>query len=142
MSSLKLLSVLVVAAVLSGCASTSIQGPQGPRIVTSGHANGSGQYAEVGLQFSTPGDFVALFSFPRWKSPVDTGGCLSWVNPLAWKEDGARTGRILFGQAVLVGGAVAVASADVDIDSSSSDPVVSPPPPSGGGGGVPPPSPR
>jgi hypothetical protein len=79
--------------------------------VGSGQATEYGQYAEIGVEFSSVGDFVAVFSPKRWKSPLATGGSLSWVNPVAWSEDAGRTGRILIGEAIIVGGAVAVASA-------------------------------
>ncbi len=119
MKSFNIAGCLLVAAVLSGCASPSVTGPQGPRIVSSGRATQDGQYGEIGLQFSTAGDFVAFFSPSRWPSPVDTGGPLSWINPLAWQEDAGRTSRILFGQVALVGGVVAAASADVGGSGSS-----------------------
>jgi len=77
--------------------------------VASGHSTEYGHYAEVGVEFSSVGDFVALVSPSRWKSPLATGGSLSWVNPMAWSEDAGRTGRILVGEAVIVGG-VAVAA--------------------------------
>lgn len=86
-------------------------GPRGPRIVGSGRSTEYEQYAEVGVEFSSVGDFVALVSPSRWKSPIATGGSLSWINPVAWSEDAGRTGRILVGEAVLVGGVAIAASA-------------------------------
>ena len=86
------------------------QGPGGPKLVGSGQSTEYGQYAQVGVEFSSMGDFVALVSPSRWKSPIATGGSLSWINPVAWGEDPGRTGRIFLGEAVIVGGAVAAAS--------------------------------
>jgi hypothetical protein len=74
-------------------------------------------YAEVGVEFSTTGDFFALFAPSRWKSPIKTGGSLSWVNPSAWSEDAGRTGRILLGEAVVVGAVAGVAAASGGGDS-------------------------
>jgi len=129
-------SALAVA-LFSGCASTQPTGSKGPNIVSSGHASETGQYAEVGVEFTSWGDFVALVSPNRWSSPIATGGSLSWLNPAAWSEDSGRTGRILLGEAVIVGG-VAIAAVSganaASVDGSPSDP----PPPTGGGGGVPP----
>ena len=97
--------------LFSGCASMSgAKGANGPRLVGGGRATEYGQYAEVGIEFSSVGDFVAFASPSRWKSPVRTGGSLSWVNPVAWSEDAGRTGRILLGEAVVVGGVVAAAA--------------------------------
>lgn len=111
MNLIKIISSGLATAMLAGCASTGgVSGPRGPKLVASGHATEYGQYAEVGVQFSSVGDFVALVSPSRWKSPLATGGSLSWVNPVAWSEDAGRTGRILIGEAVIVGGAVAAAS--------------------------------
>lgn len=108
---IKIISSFMATAMLAGCASTSgVSGPRGPKLVASGRATEYGQYAEVGVEFSSVGDFVALVSPSRWKSPIATGGSLSWVNPVAWSEDAGRTGRILIGEAVIVGGAVAAAA--------------------------------
>jgi len=110
-------------------------GPHGPALVTSGRITESGQYAEVGVSFSNWGDFAALVSPSRWSSPIATGGSLSWLNPVAWNEDAGRTGRILLGEAVIVGGVVAVASVGESGASSGSvnvptgDGPFSPPPP-------------
>ena len=92
---------------------------------------------------TTWGDFVAIAAPSRWKSPIATGGSLSWLNPVAWSEDAGRTGRILLGEAIVVGGAVAAVGAsgsdggasDIPPDSSTGVP---PPPTSGGGGTLPP----
>ena len=135
--------------LLSGCCSSSnVDGPKGPELVASGHSTeAGGQYAEVGLQFSTGGDFVALFAPSRWKNPVKTGGSLSWLNPVAWGDDAHRTGRVLLGEAVVVGGvAVAVAAGSDggdgggDTGGTSPYPPGSSPPtgPGGGGSGGPP----
>lgn len=87
------------------------RGPKGPRLTGSGYSNEYGSYAEIGVEFSSVGDFVAIVSPSRWKNPIKTGGSLSWVNPVAWSDDAGRTGRILLGEAVVVGGvAVAVAA--------------------------------
>lgn len=142
MKPFKIISVLIVMAMLAGCCShKSPQGPDGPEIVSRGYATESGSYAEVGVKFSTTGDFVALVNPNRWKNPVKTGGSLSWLNPGAWSEDAGRTGRILLGEAAFVGGAVAgyaIGSNSGGGDSSSSgsagDPAAPPSgPPSGGG---------
>lgn len=87
------------------------KGPKGPRVSGSGYSNEYGSYAEVGVEFSSIGDFLAVVSPSRWKNPVQTGGSLSWVNPVAWREDAGRTGRILLGEAVVVGGIAVAASA-------------------------------
>lgn len=111
MNVLKTVSSIAALAVLSGCASMDgVSGPRGPRLVGSGQVTESGNYAEIGVEFSSPGDFFALVSPSRWKSPIATGGSLSWINPAAWSDDPGRTGRILAGQAVLVGGVVVAAS--------------------------------
>jgi len=111
MKTIKIISGLVSVSLLAGCASMEgARGPRGPRLVGSGYSNEYEQYAEVGVEFSSVGDFVAIVSPSRWKSPVKTGGSLSWVNPAAWSDDPGRTGRILLGEAVVVGG-VAVAAA-------------------------------
>jgi hypothetical protein len=111
MNVIKVISTALVASMLAGCASMEgASGPKGPRLVGSGRATEYGQYAEVGIEFSSMGDFVALVSPSRWKNPVETGGSLSWINPMAWSDDPGRTGRILLGEAVVVGG-VAVAAA-------------------------------
>lgn len=112
METIKLISGVLAASMLAGCASLSgVQGPGGPKLVGSSQATEYGRYAEIGVEFSSMGDFVALVSPDRWKSPMATGGSLSWLNPGAWSDDPGRTGRILVGQAVVVGGAVAAASA-------------------------------
>lgn len=147
MNLFKVISVLLSIVFVSGCASTyPSNGPRGPELVTSGRVTESGQYAEVGVSFSTWGDFTALVSPSRWSSPIATGGSLSWLNPVAWSDDAGRTGRILLGEVVIVGGAAAAASAgnsggssgSVDVPSSGGD---LPPPPDTGGGGAPPPAP-
>ena len=102
---------LLMSAILATCAmSQGAENGSGPRFLTSGYVTENGQYAEVGIQFSTWGDFVALVSPTRWKSPLATGGSLSWLNPGAWSEDAGRTGRILLGGAVAVGGLAAAFS--------------------------------
>jgi hypothetical protein len=146
MTAIKVLSFLLSAILISGCATTSnVAGPKGPQLVASGRSTESGHYAEVGVQFSTTGDFVALFSPSRWKNPVETGGSLSWLNPVAWSDDAGRTSRVLLGEAAAVG-VVAVAaiagSSSGDGDHSASGSPTPPPdaPPTGGpgGGGAPP----
>jgi hypothetical protein len=98
----------LVSAILTICATAEgTDGARGPRILTSGTVTENGQYAEVGLEFSTWGDFVALVSPTRWKSPLTTGGSLSWLNPGAWSKDAGRTGRILLGEAAVAGGLAA-----------------------------------
>lgn len=108
----KLIAYLLILSMVSGCASIDgADGPRGPRLVASGRATEYEQYAEVGVEFSSAGDFIALVSPSRWKSPLKTGGSLSWVNPAAWSDDAGRTSRIFLGEAVIVGGAVAAAVA-------------------------------
>jgi hypothetical protein len=114
-------SIVLASIYLSGCASTCPPGgARGPEIVASGESTENRQYAEVGVEFSTWGDFVALVSPNRWKSPVSTGGSLSWLNPGAWREDSGRTGRILLGEAVVVGGVVAATGSSSGGGSGSS----------------------
>ena len=119
MNIFKVISILCAITLLSGCASTHhADGPRGPELVSSGRSTESGHYAEVGVSFTTWGDFVAVVSPKRWSSPIATGGSLSWLNPVAWSDDAGRTGRILLGEAVIVGG---VAAAAVASDSGGSD---------------------
>lgn len=134
MDAIKIISGFLCTALISGCASTGgASGPRGPKIVASGRSTEYEQYAEIGVEFSSVGDFVALVSPSRWKSPVATGGSLSWINPLAWSDDAGRTGRILLGEAVIVGGvavaAVAGGGGSDDGISSGPDAPSSPPPP-------------
>jgi len=135
MDMIKMITCVLAAAMVSGCASTGgASGPRGPKIVASGRSTEYEQYAEVGVEFSSVGDFVALVSPSHWKSPVATGGSLSWVNPMAWSDDAGRTGRILLGEAVIVGGVVAAAAGasgggGSGSDSGSSNPSNPPPPP-------------
>jgi hypothetical protein len=138
MNYIKSICVLLSLAMLAGCASTSsVSGAKGPELVSSGRSTESGHYAEVGVQFTTMGDFVAVFSPTRWKNPVETGGSLSWLNPGAWSDDAGRTGRILLGEAVVVGGvAIAAASAGGSSGGESDAGGATPPPP-----GPPPPGP-
>ncbi|VGO12100.1 hypothetical protein PDESU_00650 [Pontiella desulfatans] len=130
MTLIKATSFIISIAMLTGCASTGPKGgANGPRLVGSGRSTPSGaHYAEVGVEFSTGGDFVALFAPTRWKKPTQTGGSLSWMNPAAWNEDAGRTGRVLLGEAVVVGVVVAAALAS---GSGGDD----------GGGPTPPPDP-
>jgi len=147
----KAINGLLMLAIVSGCASVGgANGPRGPQLEASGVATESGQYAQVGVKFTSMGDFVALFSPSRWKEPVQTGGSLSWLNPGAWGDDFGRTGRIFIGEAVVVGTAVAVGVAagggdGGDSGSTTATPVPpgdpDPPPdgpPGGPGGGSPP----
>ena len=129
--------------MLAGCCSQ--RGPEGvggPELVSRGYATERGSYAEVGMKFTNTGDFFALVNPGRWKNPVSTGGSLSWMNASAWSEDSARTGRILLGEAAIVGGAVAgyaIGSSDGDSGSDGGGTSVPTAPPSGGeGGGTPP----
>jgi len=115
MNAMKWISGAVVFSMMTGCA--SMDGVNGPRLVGGGRSTEYEQYAEVGVEFSSVGDLMAIVSPSRWKSPIKTGGSLSWVNPAAWSEDPGRTSRILIGQAAVVGGAVAVAA----VGSSSGD---------------------
>ena len=137
MNVIKIISGLLCISMGAGCASMGgANGPHGPKIVGSGRATEYGQYAEVGVEFSSVGDFAALFSPKRWKSPVATGGSLSWLNPVAWSDDAGRTGRILIGEAVVVGGIAAAAAGGgggggggttVDGGSDPTDPSSGPP---------------
>lgn len=138
MNPIKSISLFLSAALLSGCCSTCPpDGPKGPELVSSGRATESGNYAEVGLRFTTFGDFVALFSPSRWRNPVETGGSLSWLNPIAWSEDAGRTGRILLGEVAIVGGVAAAAAGGSSSGSSGGGgATTTPPPPTGGGGGT------
>ena len=147
MNLLKVISSLLSIIFLSGCVGTYTQdGARGPELVAGGRSTENGHYAEVGVEFTTWGDFVAIAAPSRWKSPIATGGSLSWLNPVAWSEDAGRTGRILLGEAVVVGGAVAaVGASGNDGGSTDSAPGTStgtPPPPAGGGGGSLPPAPE
>jgi hypothetical protein len=86
MNALKLVSGFLATSLLAGCASMDgAKGPRGPRLVGSGRATEYGQYAEIGVEFSS-------------------------MNPVAWSEDAGRTGRILLGEAVVVGGVAAAAA--------------------------------
>jgi hypothetical protein len=115
MKAVQIISGFICLSVMSGCATMpGAEGPHGPKLVGSGQSTEYGQYAQVGVEFSSMGDFVALVSPTRWKSPIATGGSLSWMNPVAWSEDPGRTGRIFLGEAVIVGGAVAAASVGSD----------------------------
>jgi len=134
MDVIKIITCILAVAMVSGCASIDgASGPRGPKIVASGRSTEYEQYAEVGVRFSSAGDFVALVSPSRWKSPMATGGSLSWVNPVAWSDDAGRTGRILLGEAVIVGGVAVAAVAGGDggggSGGSSSGPDTPPPPP-------------
>jgi hypothetical protein len=148
MNTIKLVSATLCVSLVCGCSTMpGATGPRGPKLVGSGQATEYGQYAEIGVEFSSVGDFVAFISPKRWKSPIATGGSLSWVNPVAWSDDPGRTGRILLGEAVVVGGAVAVAAAGGgggDSDSGSvSEPgvAVTVTGPAGPNPGSPPPAP-
>lgn len=111
MKSIKAFGVMAGVAMITGCTSMNgVQGPKGPKLVGSGYSTESGQYAEIGVEFSSVGDFFSFVSPSRWKSPLATGGSLSWINPGAWSEDAGRTGRILIGEAVVVGGVALAAS--------------------------------
>ena len=112
MNAVKLVGASLCVSLVCGCSTIpGAEGPGGPRLVGSGQATEYGQYAEIGVEFSSVGDFVAIISPKRWKSPIATGGSLSWVNPVAWSDDPGRTGRILLGEAVVVGAIAAGASA-------------------------------
>jgi hypothetical protein len=149
MTLIKVISVLLIAVFAYGCASIGpADGARGPELVASGRATESGQYAEVGLEFTTWGDFMALVAPTRWKSPIATGGSLSWLNPGAWSEDAGRTGRILLGEAVVIGGAAAAVGASSSDNGGSGSTggsggtSTSPTPPTGGGGSALPPTPE
>lgn len=132
MNTVKIISGCLCLSMLTGCASMpGAEGPCGPRLVGSSQSTEYERYAEIGVEFSSMGDFVALVSPKRWRSPIATGGSLSWLNPRAWNEDPGRTGRIFLGEAVMAGGVVAAASSDGGGSSSSGggvDPVIGSPP--------------
>lgn len=112
MNVIKIMSGALAVTLFAGCASLDgAKGPQGPRLTGGGYSNEYETYAEVGIKFSSVGDFVALVSPTRWKSPLETGGALSWVNPVAWSDDPGRTSRVLIGEVVVVGGVVVAAAA-------------------------------
>jgi len=99
-------------ALFSGCASIDgLNGAEGPQLVASARSTPHEDYVEVGVKFSTSGDFFALVSPKRWMNPIKTGGTLSWMNPNAWGEDFGRTGRIFLGEAVVAGVVVAAVAA-------------------------------
>ncbi len=94
---------------------------------TTASSDASGQVNyEVGVKFSKWSDATALFRPSRWATPFKTGGLLSWLNPVAWKEAPARTGMVLLGEVVVIGGVAAGVSAMDSGGGSSSS--------SGGGG--------
>lgn len=141
MNPIKVISAAVVVILFSGCASTQPTGSMGPNIVSTGQANETGQYVEVGVEFTSWGDFVALVSPRRWESPIATGGSLSWLNPVAWSDDSGRTGRVFLGEAVVIGSIAVAAVSDRMNDDTSS--YASPHPPTEGppsAGGAPPPT--
>lgn len=131
---------ILMSAIFAICATAECADePRGSRLLTSGHVTENGSYAEVGLEFSTWGDFIALVSPTRWKSPLGVGGSLSWLNPGAWNEDAGRTSRILLGEAAVVGGLAGAfggggggggggSTAGTD-PSAPAEPPASPPPP-------------
>lgn len=136
---LKFISGVLAVTFLSGCASMDgANGPNGPRLRGGGYSNEYESYAEVGVEFSSFGDFVAIVSPKRWENPISTGGALSWVNPVAWSDDPGRTGRILAGEATVAVSVVVAAaisgggSADSDSSSSSGGTVGSTPTGRGG----------
>jgi len=137
MSTVRNISGILAVSMMTGCASMQgVQGPRGPKLIGSGTTTEFGQYAEIGVEFSSFGDFVALVSPGRWASPIATGGSLSWLNPVAWSDDAGRTGRILLGEAVIAGGAFAAASGGGGASSeggtagsSPGSPPAPPPPP-------------
>lgn len=142
MDLIKIISSALALTLFSGCATTQPSGSKGPELVGSGRATESGQYAEVGVKFTSTGDFFALFSPKRWGSPIATGGSLSWLNPNAWSEDAGRTGRILVGEVVVVGGIAAAAAGGSGGGGDSGSTSGGPTPPGGGtGGGTPNPPP-
>lgn len=147
MNAIKIVSGVMAVALFSGCASMEgAKGPNGPRLTGGGYSNEYETYAEVGVEFSSVGDFVALISPTRWKSPMKTGGSLSWANPGAWADDPGRTSRVLIGEAVVVGGVVVAAAAagggggggDSAPTSATTIPTSGP---GGGSPGTPPPTP-
>jgi hypothetical protein len=141
MHKMKYLSFCLAGALLvSGCSTThqAPDGSSGPQLSRSYEFDSRTQYVQVGVEFSTWGDFVALVSPSRWSSPFTPGGSLSWVNPAAWRHDWARTGRIFLGEAAVIGVAAAAAGGGGGGDTGgSSGPTV----PGGGGTGTPPPPP-
>ena len=138
MNSMKVISGLLAGAMLlSGCSTMSNrpEGSAGPKLI-SGYEDG---YVQVGVEFSSAGDFVALVNPNRWKNPLSPGGSISWLNPGAWRHDWGRTGRVLLGELVIVGaGAAAAASGGGGGGDSGPG---GPTNPTGGGGSPPTPPP-
>jgi hypothetical protein len=146
MHALKWVSGFLSVVLFAGCASfRGIEGPCGPKITGTVQASDSGGHASVGVEFSTWSDFVAVVFPSRWKSPLKTGGSLSWINPNAWRADAGRTGRILMGQTVAAVVIAAAVSADDGSGGSDGDLSLSPPDDGGDpvdpGPGTPPPPP-
>ena len=118
----QIISGILAVLMFTGCASMEgAQGPGGPKLIGSGRATESGHYTEVGVEFSSVGDFIALVSPSRWKAPIRTGGSLSWINPSAWGEDPGRTSRILLGEVVMVGTVAAASSSGGGGDSTQNN---------------------
>lgn len=141
---MKCIHVIISAVMLlSGCAtvSTGPDGAKGPEFVHSYQIDSQTQYVQVGMKFSSMGDFVALVNPSRWSSPLAPGGSLSWVNPAAWRHDWQRTGRIFIGEAAMVGVGAAAAAGGGGGGGGGGSSTSTPTPPTGGGGGAPPPPP-
>ncbi len=97
-------------------------------------ATASGATVGVVHRFSTWSDMTALFRPSRWRHPIRAGGTLSWLNPKAWRDEPGRTGKVLLGEAIILGAGYAIyESSRSDKDKSKkSDPAPDPVPASGG----------
>ena len=138
MNSMKMINSLLAAMLLSsGC--TTVQqmpeGSEGPEFV-SNYGDG---YVQVGVEFSSAGDFVALVNPYRWKNPLSPGGSISWLNPGAWRHDWGRTGRIFIGELAIIGAGAAATGGGGGDSGGDSTPTSPPPAPPGGNPPSPPP---
>ncbi len=123
--------------MLSGCCSMNPKptGAMGPRLTTSARTEADESYLEMGMQFSTVGDFFALVNPHRWADPFETGGTFSWLNPKAWNDDAGRTARVLIGEAAAIGVAIVLIDGG---GGGSGDTRSGLPRPDSDGGGMPP----
>lgn len=82
-------------------------------------ANNTGARVAVKQEFSTWSDLTAMFRPSRWMSPFAAGGTLSWLNYKAWRDEPGRTGKVLLGEAIVVGAGYAIYEATRSSDSDS-----------------------
>ena len=71
-------------------------------------ANNGGAVVGVSKEFSTWSDLTAMFRPSRWGSPFREGGSLSWLNYKAWANVPGRTGKVLLGEAIVIGTTIAI----------------------------------